>query len=340
MVIVMGTAATDGDIQRVLERLTEYDCRGELTVGVERTIITVLGPKIPALQEDVRVLPGVENVVLLSKSYELAGRESKPDGSVVTIDGVSFGGETLAIIAGPGTVESAAQIETLAGELRQAGADMLMGGTMTPDQSPYAFRGLGEEGLQYLAQAREATGLLVVNEVVNVAQLETVARYADVLEIGAYNMRNFGLLEVAAATAKPIILRRGLSATIDDWLLSAEHILHAGNERVILCESGIRTYESTMPSTTDVSAVPMLKRMTHLPVIVDPAHSAGDASLVGPLALAAVAAGVDGLMLSVHDNPDRALADGPQSLTPDRFHALLASIAALAPTVGRQLVTA
>ncbi len=340
MVIVMGTAATDGDIQRVLERLTEYGCRGELTVGVERTIITVLGPKIPALQEDVRVLPGVDNVVLLSKSYELAGRESKPDGSVVTIDGVSLGGETLAIIAGPGTVESASQIETLAGELRQAGADMLMGGTMTPDQSPYAFRGLGEEGLQYLAQAREASGLLIVNEVVNVSQLETVARYADVLEIGAYNMRNFGLLEVAAATAKPIILRRGLSATIDDWLLSAEHILHAGNERVILCESGIRTYESTMPSTTDVSAVPTLKRMTHLPVIVDPARSAGDASLVGPLALAAVAAGVDGLMLSVHDNPDRALADGPQSLTPDRFHALLASIAALAPTVGRQLVTA
>ena len=250
MVIVMGTAATKGDVQRVLDRLVEYNCRGELTVGVERTIITVVGPKTPALQEDVRVLPEVDSVVLLSKSYELAGRESKDEGSVVTIDGVSLGGETLAIIAGPGTVESATQIETLAAELRQSGANMLMGGTMTPDQSPYAFRGLGEEGLQYLAQARETTGLRVVNEVVNVSQLETVARYADVLEIGAYNMRNFGLLEAAAATAKPIILRRGLSATIDDWLLSAEHILYAGNERVILCESGIRTYEATMPSTS------------------------------------------------------------------------------------------
>ena len=340
MVIVMGTSATKGDVQRVLDRLGEHDCRGELTVGVERTIITVVGPKTPALQEDVRVLPAVDNVVLLSKSYDLAGRDSKPDGSVVTVGDVSFGGDALAIIAGPGTVESAAQIDTLAAELRQAGVAMLMGGTMTPDQSPYAFRGLGEEGLQHLAQARDATGLLVVNEAVNVSQLETVVRYADVLEIGAYNMRNFGLLEAVAATAKPVILRRGLSATIDDWLLSAEHILYAGNDRVILCESGIRTYESTMPSTTDVSAVPMLKRMSHLPVIVDPAHSAGDASLVGPLALAAVAAGVDGLMLSVHGNPDRALADGPQSLTPDQLRALLASIATLAPAVGRRLVTA
>jgi 3-deoxy-7-phosphoheptulonate synthase len=336
----MGTGATKDDVQRVLDRLVEYDCRGELTVGVERTIITVVGPKPPALQEDVRVLPEVDNVVLLSKSYELAGRESKSESSVVSIsDDVSVGGDALAIIAGPGTVESATQIETLAAELRQAGANMLMGGTMTPDQSPYAFRGLGEEGLRHLAQAREATGLLVVNEVVNVTQLETVARYADVLEIGAYNMRNFGLLEAAAATAKPIVLRRGLSATIDDWLLSAEHILYAGNDRVILCESGIRTYEATMPSTTDVSAVPMLKRMTHLPVVIDPAHSAGDASLVGPLALAAVAAGVDGLMLTVHDNPDRALADGPQSLTPEQFRVLLASIATLAPVVGRKLAT-
>ncbi len=335
MVIVMSTDASQEDIQRVLDRLGEQNCRGELTVGVERTIVTVVGPKSPALQEDVRVLPRVESVVLLSKSYELAGRDSKGQGSVISVGGVTIGGGALTLIAGPGTVESREQIIGLARSLREAGANLLTGGTLRPDQSPYAFRGLGEEGLRYLAEARDETGLGIVSEVANTGLVDVVARHADMLEISPFDMSNFGLLEAAAETGKPIILRRALSATVDDWLLSAEHILYAGNDQVVLCESGIRTYEPATRNTTDLSAIPILKELTHLPVIVEPAHSAGQADLVEPLCLAAIAAGADGLMVEVHPNPAHALADGPQSLTPDQFVSLVGRIARLAPVVGR-----
>ena len=344
MVIVMSTEATEADIQRVCERLREQNCRAELTVGVERTIITVVGPKTPALQEDVRLLPQVMDVVLLGKSYELAGRDSHPEATVVTVGGegragvVAIGGERLALIAGPGAVESAEQLPELGPALRAAGVGLLMGGSMRPDQSPYAFAGLGEEGLQHLARAREASGLPVVEEVPNTAALATVARYVDGLVVSAFNMSNFGLLEAMAATGKPMILRRGLSATLDEWLLSAERVLLAGNPQVVLCESGIRTFETAAHGTIDLSAIPALKRLTHLPVIADPARGSGQAALVPELALAAVAAGADGLMLEVHPRPERALADGPQSLDGEQLVALSGRMATLASAVGRSFV--
>ena len=338
MVIVMSTGAGRADIQRVLDRLAESACQGELTVGVERTIITVVGPISPALQDDVRVLAHVENVVLLSKSYGLAGRDSRPERTVVDVAGVPIGGRTLALIAGPGAVESREQIVGLAPTLREAGANLLSGGAMRPGQSPYAFRGLGAEGLQHLAQAGAAAGLKILAEVASPDDVAEVAAHADALEIRPFNMRNFTLLEAVAASGKPVLLRRALSATVDDWLLSAEHILHAGNDQVILCESGIRTFESATP-TTDLSAVPIVRQLSHLPIVVDPARGAGQAALVPPLARAALATGADGLVLTVHPNPDHALADGPQSLTPQQFRQLVADLAPLAAALGRDLPT-
>ena len=337
MVIVMSAAASQADIAHVLERLAERSCRGELTVGVERTIITVVGPKPPALADDVRALPHVDNVVLLGKSYELAGRETKPAGSVVHVGNVAIGGDALVLIAGPGTVESEEQVVGLARSLRESGAQLLAGGAMRPDQSPYAFRGLGEEGLRHLAAARAATGLPVISDVSSTVDVEIVARYADALEVGPFHMRNFGLLEAVAASGKPVLLRRALSATVDEWLLCAEHILYGGNDQVILCETGIRTFEPATPTTTDISAVPVLKQRTHLPVVVDPARSAGRASLVEPLAMAAVAATADGLIVEVHPDPEHALADGPQSLTPAQFARLAQRLTLLAPALGRRL---
>lgn len=339
MVIVMSTDAGDADVQAVLARLTEQNCRGELTVGVERTIITVVGPSTSVLEDDVRSLAKVDSVVRLEKSYKLASRESQPDGTRVRFGSVEVGGGEIVVVAGPGSVESAEQIDGLAPLLRDAGAVAITGATMRPDQSPYAFPGLGEEGLRMLASAAQAAGLAVINEAPSVDRVETVARYADVIEIGPYNMRNYGLLEAVAATGKPVLLRRDLAGTIDDWLLSAEHILLKGNDQVILCESGIRTFEHATNTTTDISAVPMLKSMTHLPVFVDPAYSSGASALVTPLALAAVAAGADGLVIEVHANPDRAMVDGPQSLTPAGFTDLMQRIQPLARVQGRSLAS-
>ncbi len=337
MVIVMSTDAAEQDVQQVLDRLGEHGCRGELTVGVERTIITVVGPRPAALQEEIRTLPHVESVVLLSKSYERAGRESQPEGTVVAIGEARVGDGGIAIVAGPGAVESQAELLALAQSLKERGVTLLRGGAMRPSQSPYAFRGLGEEGLRYLAEAGGASGLGVVSEVPSVDNVAIVAAYVDVLEIGPFNMHNHGLLEAAAATGKPILLHRGLSATVDEWLLSAEYVLNAGNPQVILCESGIRTFDPTTPATLDVSAVPVLKELTHLPVIVDPAHSAGRADLVAPLALAAVAAGADGLAIHVHPQPGHALVDGAQSLGPEPYGELITRLRTLAAALERPL---
>jgi 3-deoxy-7-phosphoheptulonate synthase len=339
MVIVMSTDAGDADVQAVLARLTEQNCRGELTVGVERTIITVVGPSTSVLEDDVRSLAKVDSVVRLEKSYKLASRESQPDGTRVRFGSVEVGGGEIVVVAGPGSVESVEQIDALAPLLRDGGAVAITGATMRPDQSPYAFPGLGEDGLRMLASAAQAAGLAVINEAPSVDRVETVAQYADVIEIGPYNMRNYGLLEAVAATGKPALLRRDLAGTLDDWLLSAEHILFKGNDQVILCESGIRTFEHATTTTTDISAVPMLKSMTHLPVFVDPAYSSGASALVAPLALAAVAAGADGLVLAVHASPERAMVDGPQSLTPGAFTDLMQRIQPLAQVQGRSLAS-
>ena len=337
MVIVMRIGATSADIEHVLARLVEQGCRGELTVGVERTIITVMGPTPPALEEDVRTLPLVDSVVLLSKSYELASRDAKPDSTVVAIGDVVIGGPALTLIVGPGTVESSAQIRELALAVRHVGTMILAGGARHGGHSPYSFRGLGEASLRFLQEAGSEAGMKTVGEVSSTAEVSSVARYVDVLEVGPFDMRNYGLLEAVADTGKPIILRRALAATIDDWLLSAEHILLAGNPCVILCESGIRTYEPSTPTTADISAVPVLKELTHLPIIVDPAHSSGQAALVEPLSVAAIAAGADGLFLDVHPDPQRALTDGPQAITPEQLAKLMRRLAPIAAMAGRSL---
>ena len=340
MIVVMRTTATQTDIDRVLQRLAEQSCRGELTIGVERTIITAVGPLSPALEEDVQVLPEVDKVVRLGKSYHLASSDAAPGPTVVQVAGVPIGGAHFALIAGPATVESEQQVVELAPRLRAAGAALFSGGTTRPGDSPYAFRGLGPQALAFLEQARTAGGLPVVSEAPNVADLDAVARAVDLIEIGAVNMRNAGLLEAAAAAGKPVLLRRAADATLDDWLLAAERLLYAGLQDVVLCESGIRTYESAAPTTADISAIPMLKRLTHLPVVIDPAHSSGDRSLVEALSLAAVAAGADGLYLPVHPDPDHALADGDLSLSPDDFAALVAKVQGLVAVTDRRLAEA
>lgn len=335
MVIVMSTGATRADVQQVLDRLVEQGCRGELTVGVERTIITVVGSISPALQEDVRVLPQVDRVVPIGKPYRLASRLSNPAGTVVQVGPVAFGDGGIAVLAGPGVVESAEQMAAVTALLKREGGALLWGGALRSGHSPYAFGGLGAEGLQHLAAARNASGLPVVREVATAGEIALVAGEVDLLEIGASNMRNYGLLESAARSGKPILLHREISATIDEWLLSAEHILAAGNRQVVLCESGIRSYDPATALVADLSAVPILKKLTHLPVVVDPSHGAGRADLVTPLALAALAAGADGLAVQVHPHPEHALADGPQSMNPEQYGALMARLGTLAAALGR-----
>lgn len=337
MVIVMSTEAAQADVERVLARLEASGCRGELTVGVERTIVTVVGPETPELPQEMRTLPQVESVVQLGKSYKLASREPAQPASTFEVGGVRVGGEGLVVMAGPGAVAAGEDLGALAAALKARGVSLLWGGAMRPGQSPYAFRGTGEQGLQQLATAGAAAGLGVVSEVPSVAEVETIAKYVDVLEIGPFNMRNFGLLEAAAATDRAVLLHRGLSATIDEWLLSAEHVLHAGNERVMLCESGIRSFDPSTPAVLDLSAVAVLKDRTHLPVLVDPARGAGRADLVGRLALAAVAAGADGLAIEVHPTPGQALVDGAQSLSLEPYGELVGRVELLGRALGRPL---
>ncbi len=337
MVIVMSTEAAQADVERVLASLEEHGCHGELTVGVERTIVTVVGPQAPELPQEMRTLPRVDSVVQLGKSYKLASKDPARAASSVEIGSVCVSEGSLTIMAGPGAVEEGHDLEALAVSLRAQGVSLLWGGAMRPGQSPYAFRGAGEEGLQRLAAAGEAAGLAVVSEVPSVAEVATIAPYVDVIEIGPFNMQNFGLLEAAAETGRAILLHRGLSATVDEWLLSAEHVLHAGNEQLVLCESGIRSYDSSTPATLDLSAIPVLKGLTHLPVLVDPARGAGRADLVERLALAAVAAGADGLAIEVHPAPSQALVDGAQSLALQQYGELVQRLDLLAQALGRPL---
>jgi 3-deoxy-7-phosphoheptulonate synthase len=265
----------------------------------------------------------------------LAARGARPEGTIVRVGGVAFGGPRVVVIAGPCAVESEAQLVGVAHAVKAAGADVLRGGAFKPRTSPYSFQGLKEEGLRLLALARAETGLPVVTEVMDARRLEMVAAHADILQIGSRNMQNFTLLEEAGRSRMPVLLKRGMSATLAEYLQAAEYILHAGNDRVILCERGIRTFEPSTRSTLDLNAIPMLKRHTHLPVIVDPSHGTGHAWMVPRLAAAAVAAGADGLMIEVHPDPARALSDGPHALTPDAFAAAMREISAVAAAVGR-----
>lgn len=340
MIVVMRSSATEENIESILARLEEHGLSGRLTRGEERTIIGVIGAHIPpTLREELELFTGVQEVVRITRPYKLAGREFHPDDTIVDVRGVPVGDAGCVVIAGPCAVESEEQIVETARAVKASGATMLRGGAFKPRSSPYTFRGLGEEGLRLLALARAETGLPIVTEVMTPADVDLVARYADVLQIGARNMQNYQLIEEAGRSGKPVMLKRGLSATIEEWLLSAEYIIAQGNPNVILCERGIRTFETATRNTMDLNAVALAKRRSHLPVIADPSHGTGKWYLVAPIALAAIAAGADGIIVEVHPDPDRASSDGAQSLTPENFAALMARLSAVAAAVGRTGIT-
>jgi 3-deoxy-7-phosphoheptulonate synthase len=338
MIVIMHNGATQQDIDTVLARLKEHNLNGKIIVGEERSIIGVVGASIPpTLKEEIERFKGVQEATRITRPYKQASREFHPHDTIVDVRGVIVGGKQSVVIAGPCAVESEDQILRTAHAVRDAGANMLRGGAFKPRSSPYTFRGLGEQGLILLALAREETGLPIVTEVMTPTDVELVAQYADVLQIGARNMQNYQLLEEVGRSRKAVLLKRGLSATFEEWMLSAEYIINQGNPNVILCERGIRTFETATRNTMDLNAIALVKRRSHLPVLSDPSHGTGKWYLVAPLALASIAAGADGLIIEVHPDPDRATSDGGQSLTCENFAALMPQIGAVATAVGKQL---
>ena len=330
MIIVMKKGAEKKKVDAVVAWIESVGYRAHLSEGVERTIIGAVGDE----REKVRLkaaenMSGVEKVMPILQPYKLASRESKDGNTVIRVGEVEIGGPKCVVMAGPCAVESEKQLMESARAVKKAGASMLRGGAFKPRTSPYSFQGLGEEGLKILAKAREETGLPVVTEVMSSADVALVESYADVLQIGTRNVQNFALLKAVGQAKKPVLLKRGMMTTLEELLMSAEYIMASGNDNVMLCERGIRTFETAMRNTLDISAVPFLKEKTHLPVIVDPSHAIGKWRFVLPLAKAAVAVGADGLMVEVHPNPQQALSDGPQSLKPERFDALMDAIVAI-----------
>jgi len=339
MIIIMKKDATDEQINQVAEKLKKHGFGIHLSKGVERTVIGAIGDKSAIELETLQMLPGVSEIVPIRKPYKLVSREFKVEDTVVKIGNkVKVGGrEPLCVIAGPCSVESREQILEIAESVKASGAVALRGGAFKPRTSPYSFQGLGKEGLKLLDEARKKTGLPIVTEVVDTRDVDLVAGYADVIQIGARNMQNFVLLKEAGKSGKPILLKRGPGATIEELLMSAEYILSEGNRQVMLCERGIRTLETYTRNTLDLSAVPVIKKLSHLPVIVDPSHGTGRWDLVSAMSAAAVAAGCDGLIIEVHPRPEEALSDGPQSLKLDTFAELMTNLKAVAKAVGREL---
>jgi 3-deoxy-7-phosphoheptulonate synthase len=333
----MKKGSTPDDLAGVIGKITQSGLTGHISQGVERTVVGVVGQTYPELRDVLELLPGVEEVIPISKPYKLSSREFQHEDTIIKVGNVVIGSEELVIIAGPCAVETENQVLTTAKAVKEAGANILRGGAFKPSTSPYQFRGLGKEGLEILALARAETGLPLITEVLSPHDVELVAKYADILQIGARNMQNFTLLDEVGKVKKPVMLKRGMSATIQEWLLSAEYILSQGNRQVMLCERGIRTFETYTRNTLDISAIPVVKKLSHLPIIADPSHGTGKWYLVTPLALAAVAAGADGLMVEVHPNPDQALKDGAQSLTFDNFQQLMAQLAPVVSSVQRKL---
>jgi len=339
MIVVMRTGSSQEEIRRVIDRIEVGGLKAQISQGIVQTVIGVLGKPFPELRDALELLPGVEQVIPVSKPYKLASREFHPKDTIVELNDVTIGGNGIVVMAGPCAVESEEQIFSTARAVKAAGATVLRGGAFKPRTSPYQFRGLGEGGLAMLAQAGKETQMAVITEVMAPEHVDLVAKYADILQIGARNMQNFILLDEVGKTKKPVLLKRGLSSSIQEWLLAAEYILNQGNEQVILCERGIRTFESYTRNTMDISAIPIIEKVSHLPIIADPSHGTGKWYLVLPLALAAVAAGADGLLIEVHPNPDQALADGPQSLTFDNFRLLMAQLLPIAEARNRTLAT-
>ncbi|MGA2625276.1 MAG: 3-deoxy-7-phosphoheptulonate synthase [Bacteroidota bacterium] len=335
MIVVMKSSATDVDVQRVIQRVEELGLKAHLSRGVERTIIGIIGDERLFKREQFSLLPCVESVIPVLRPYRLAGRDFKPDDSVIQVAGVKIGGRNITVIAGPCSVESEEQLFATALAVKSAGASLLRGGAYKPRTSPYAFQGLGEDGLKLLAKAREQTGLGIVTEVMESGEVELVSKYADCLQVGARNMQNTKLLKKIAQVGKPVLLKRNFSATLNEFLMSAEYLLAGGNNNVILCERGIRTFVEYTRNTLDLNIVPAIKQLSHLPIIVDPSHGTGRHELIIPMSRAAVAAGADGLIVEVHPDPSQAFSDGEQSLTPAEFKQLMAQVRAVAAAVGR-----
>ena len=338
MIIVFKPKTTDEDVQKIVKQVEDKGLTTHIVVGTETTICGVIGDVTKVDPKQLEVSPVVDHVMRVSEPYKLANRAFHPEDSIIDVAGVKVGGDHLALIAGPCSVESKEQVIMIAKAAKAAGANMLRGGAFKPRTSPYAFQGMGTAGLDILLAAKEETGLPIVSELMSAEYIEEFNEKVDLIQIGARNMQNFDLLkEVGKRCTKPILLKRGLSATYEEWIMSAEYIMASGNHNVILCERGVRTYETYTRNTLDLQAIPVIKRLTHLPIIIDPSHAGGKWWLVEPMAKAAVAAGCDGLMIEVHNDPEHALCDGPQSLKPEKYTKLLKQVGEIAHIVGKEI---
>jgi len=337
MIVIMKLDATGTQMANVIARIEQMGCGVDVSEGEERTIIGIIGNGRPLDREQIERMDGVERTVPILKPFKLASRDFHRQDTVVKLNGVSIGGQQVIMMAGPCSVESREQLLETAHAVKEAGAQVLRGGAYKPRTSPYSFQGLGEKGLRILAEAREETGLLIVTEVMDPQLVPLVTTYADILQIGARNMQNYALLHAVGEAQRPVLLKRGMMSTVEELLMAAEYILSHGNNRVMLCERGIRTFETYTRNTMDINAVPLLKQLSHLPVIADPSHGTGKWELVAPIARAAVAAGADGLIIEVHPRPEEAFSDGAQSLKPGRFAELIESLQLVAAAVGRTL---
>jgi 3-deoxy-7-phosphoheptulonate synthase len=338
MVVVMEEGATEEQIQHVIDRLMRMGFDAHRSTGIRQTVIGAVGAKIDFDTRDIELIDGVEEVVRISAPYKLASRHFRPEGSVIQLGkGVSIGGEQVIVMAGPCSIESEAQINAIAARVKELGALVMRGGAFKPRTSPYSFQGLGFPGLKMMRTAADKYGLLVISEVMDHTQIPAMFDYVDVFQVGARNMQNYNLLKELGKVSKPVLLKRGISATIEELLLSAEYIMSGGNYNVVLCERGIRTFESATRNTLDISAIPVIQKLSHLPIVVDPSHGTGRRDKVAPMARAAVAAGADGLLIEVHSDPEKALSDGAQSLYLEQFEQLMKELRMIAPAVGRTI---
>ncbi len=338
MVVVMHEGASDEQIQRVIDRLVAMGFDVHRSTGASHTVLGAVGVRTDCDPRDVELLDGVREVVRITQPYKLASRHFRPEGTIVDLGrGVRIGGPEVIVAAGPCSVESSDQIHAIAEGVSKSGAKILRGGAFKPRTSPYTFQGLGEKGLQLMRQAADKHGLFVVSEVMDPSQVQMMLNYVDILQVGARNMQNYHLLRALGEVQKPVLLKRGMSATIEELLLSAEYILAGGNYNVVLCERGIRTFETYTRNTLDIAAIPVIKKLSHLPILADPSHGTGRRDKVSPMARAAVAAGADGLLIEVHNDPEHALSDGAQSLYADQFAQLMAELRIIAPAVGRRI---
>jgi 3-deoxy-7-phosphoheptulonate synthase len=339
MLVMMKLNSSRKDIEKVKEKIISKKCTPHEIPGDSKLAIGITGPSAELIEEDFLLMESVEDVVRVTKQYKLVSREMKPEDTIISIGNEKIGGDELTIIAGPCSVESRNQLFEIAGQLKEMSIKFLRAGAYKPRSSPYSFQGLKEKGLEYLAEVKKELGMIVVTEAKDTQTLPMIAEVADIIQIGARNMQNFSLLEEAGQLSKPVLLKRGLAATVEDLLMSAEYILSQGNYNVILCERGIRTFETSTRNTLDLNAIPVIKKNTHLPVIVDPSHGIGIWDKVSPMAMASVACGADGVMIEVHNHPEKALSDGFQSLTPENFKKLLIKLQQLAPVVDKKIKT-